>query len=200
MRFFAPLQHSLHKSSRETHVVEKPELGVRKPQVTSGVGGGGTGGASAKPKVLIWWKSGQTPWKPGKICENLRKISETLGKLSQNTYKNGAQRALIRKKRCPESHDDLFSPNFFLASLENFGQKFFTPPKFACSYTDSGGGDPPKGVSGENEETFFITAQPRKLLRVTTEFTRINSRVSHSWKWTTPFQTFDGCIHYDSLG
>jgi len=49
-------------------------------QLSTGAGGGGAGGARTPPKVLIWWKFGQTRGNLDKISKNLHKIPENLRK------------------------------------------------------------------------------------------------------------------------
>jgi len=49
---------------------------LRTAGLASGVGDGGVEGASARPKVLIWWKSG----------ENLWKVGQNVWKPSQNRF------------------------------------------------------------------------------------------------------------------
>ena len=74
----------------------------------SGVGGGGAGGASAPPKILICWNFGKNLLKFGQILENLGKIPENpnkipifLEKIPDNLGKNGARRCFTSKNSPP---------------------------------------------------------------------------------------------------
>jgi len=110
--------------------------------LTNGVGGGV---ASAPPKVVICWKSGQNHWK---FWQDLWKSgqnpwrSRKTGAQRCFTSKNNAQRLQRNKwhflggdtKKCLH---DLRGKQFvgkspttiFWASLGKFGQKSFAPPK-----------------------------------------------------------------------
>jgi len=92
---------------------------------------------------LIWWKSRENSFNPGKISRILANSLKTFTnpwKSEQTPWmyeQNGAQLALIWKIWRPKEHNfwrSLFL-EFLRASLGEFGQKSFAPPKFACSYT-----------------------------------------------------------------
>ena len=110
----------------------------------SGVGGGGAGGSSAAPKVLICQKSGQNPWKFG---QNLWQSGQNPWKSEQNPGKNGSQRCLISKNGAQWLEKNtlrffwrLHKNKVFMIFVgkmrtETFRAKILHNPKhFACSY------------------------------------------------------------------
>ena len=77
-------------------------------------------------KFFFFWRS----------CFNLvvfGKVRRNLGKLRWNLGKKWRLKCLSRAVVCFLFLEVIFC--FFWASLQKFGQKFFTPQKFACSYT-----------------------------------------------------------------
>jgi len=110
----------------------------------SGVGGGGSGGVSTSPKILICWKSGKILENLGKIPEDPNKIPKYLGKIPENLGKNGTQRCLTSKNGAQGLQKNKWRQFFgghttktvgksctttFCASLRKFGLKSFAPPK-----------------------------------------------------------------------
>ena len=99
--------------------------------VHTGVGGGGAGGATAPPKVLIRWKFGKKPIESGKnplkSGKNLCEPSQTFWKYKQKwrptcfDLKNGAR---------IDMKSFFLEVSFFRTSLGEFGQNSFAPPKF----------------------------------------------------------------------
>ena len=133
--------------------------------VSTGIEGGGAGGATAPQKVVIWWKSGKNPlksgqnlwksgqnvWKPSHNCCMRFEFTKMTSKIKVRTFFLEAM-FLGKLGEVWTSLDEIWAKmldvpwfeivffeviflEFFRAIWGNLGKNPSHPQKFACSYT-----------------------------------------------------------------